>query len=124
MQYAIQYRVDARDLPAERSRLEQVYAELAVEQPSWLSCASFLLDEVGSMLLLIATDTVGRLAEVPGLSTYLHGIDDHCEGEPRAGTLDPEDLDTSSMIELGSWDPRTGRSSDPSVGVEHLRTSW
>lgn len=63
------------------------------------------------MLLLIATDTVDRMSDLPSLSSYLRRLHKRCEGEPRAGALEVASLDISSMTAIGSWSPAPGTSS-------------
>lgn len=115
MHYAVQYRLKPDEVSTDRRYLYEVYIELATEKPPWLSCATFLLDEVGSMLFLLATDFVDRLVDLPCLSAYLHEISARCEGEPRAGVVERFDIDTRSITELGSWEPELGRWTLPPV---------
>lgn len=104
MQYAVHYQLKLDELADDDHQLDQVYAELADQRPSWLRCQSLRHgDETTSVMLIDAAD-MDRLSELPALSRYLETLGDRCEGEPRAEVIDSS-IDVTGAVELGLWDP-------------------
>lgn len=57
---------------------------------------------------------MARLEELPALSGYLRGLEQRCEGAPRAAGLSPDELDDSAE-QIGGWDPITGHTTMPTA---------
>lgn len=104
MQYAVHYQLKLDELANDDHQLEQVYAELADQQPSWLRCQSLRHGDETTSVMLIDADDMNRLSELPTLSRYLETLAERCEAEPRAGAIDPS-IDVTGAVELGLWDP-------------------
>ena len=105
MHYAVNYRLRTDEVTHDRRLLAEAYQELARLQPDWLACETFRLDDRDSMVFLIAIEQVDWLNQTPQLSTYLQGLADRCEGEPRAGFVDRPSIDVTHANEIGLWDP-------------------
>jgi hypothetical protein len=104
MQYAVHYQLKLDELADDSHQLEEVYTELADQQPSWLRCQSLRHGDEISSVMLIDADDMDRLSELPTLSRYLETLGERCEGEPRAGVIDST-IDVTGAVELGLWDP-------------------
>lgn len=104
MQYAVYDQLKLHEVENDRRLLDRVYAELGHQRPRWLRCQSLRLDDQVTGVLLIDTDDMHRLSELPALSGYLDSLAERCEEEPHAGPIDPS-IDVTGAAELGLWDP-------------------
>jgi hypothetical protein len=104
MRYVVHYLLKSSQVEHDRARLEEVYAELASWRPGWLRCQSFRLSDHASNLLLIDTDDMARLPELPDLFRYLKTLALRCVTDPRASVVE-ERVDVDDAVELGRWDP-------------------
>jgi hypothetical protein len=103
--YAVKYRLRADHAARDRDLLDEAYRELAVRRPDWLCCESFQLDDDGSMIFLIEIEHIEWMERTPALASYLTGLAERCEGEPRAGQIDRSGIDVTDAIAVGLWDP-------------------
>ena len=113
MAFAVYYQLNDDDRDEDLTAQVEMFTELARRRPVWLSCASYQIDGQ-SRVLVIDVDDVAWLEALPGLSSYLTEIADRCQGEPRAGMVDPRDLSEVGQ-ELGRWEPDQGVCSIPAA---------
>lgn len=104
MQYAVRYQLKLSEVENDGRKLAQVYADLAHARPDWLRCQSLRMEDQTTSVLLVDVDDMGRLSELPSLSSYLETLAERCDHGPQAGPVDPS-IDVTGAVELGLWDP-------------------
>jgi hypothetical protein len=104
VRYTVCYRLRSDRVERDHADLVAVYDDLFREQPGWLACRSLRLRDDATSVLVIDTEVMERLLELPSLCRYLRTLGARCADRPRADVVE-ECVESAGAVELGAWAP-------------------